>query len=112
MRRNAVAEISIEEIQSYFDPSLIEDEDCPPSFVLSSQPFSLTALNDEALFIVSPLSDGSLLIDASSVSISFTARQQFFLHICLEGVDDKFAALEIVIDLKDYLFGLSDIPVL
>ena len=60
LRLNANDKLSISEIESYFDPALINDEDCPPTFILSSEPFIISGLEENALEIVTQFADGSV----------------------------------------------------
>ena len=67
----------------------------------------LDDLSDDAAMIVSQQIDESVLIDARNVSFTFARTVDFYIHMRLEGNEDAYAALQVRVDLEDYLSSLD-----
>ena len=47
LRQEAVKQLSIEDIHQYYDPSFLDDEDCPPMIAISAEMDEIRELYDD-----------------------------------------------------------------
>lgn len=107
LRATAIRHIEIEEIEEFFDSTLLQDQDCPPQYNISAKADLIEALYDESSNendkIISQLEDYSIIVDASQIRASHSAQVSFYVHMVVPGnLKEEYASFQVLIDLDAY----------